>query len=71
MAAAHCQGGSEKPNRQIADALGTPFPIRMESLAKTAVAAGFNIRVLWPWWFQMNPAEANKALGETGAQARG
>ncbi len=34
-------------------ALGIPFPLRMDNLAKAARARGFDPDRLWPWWKKM------------------
>ena len=53
MCAAHCQGGHSEAGMAAAEALGIPFPIRMESLKKAALARGYDPDELWPWWKRM------------------
>ena len=68
LAAPHCQGSSEAPNKTIALALDTAFPIRLETLAQSASRDGFHLRELWPWWFRMSPEGAQ--LCEARARLR-
>jgi predicted RNase H-like HicB family nuclease len=53
MAAAHCQGGHSDAGAIIADLLGVPLPLRMESLADRARKEGLDPDGLWPWWAKM------------------
>lgn len=49
MCAAHCQGGHSDAGKAAAEALGVPFPIRMDDLVRRAAAEGADPRKLWPW----------------------
>lgn len=61
MCAAHCQGGHSEAGRRAAEALGVPFPIRMESLKRAARRDGYDPARLWPWLTEM---ERGSALAE-------
>ena len=43
------QGGNSNTGREIAEALGVPFPIRMDTLKPAAIKAGFDPDEIWPW----------------------
>lgn len=58
MCAASCQGGHSDAGMAASEALGIPFPIRMESLEAAAIREGFDPRELYPWWFRMREQRA-------------
>lgn len=60
MCAASCQGGHSTSGKAASDALGVPYPVRMEALIEKAVAEGRDPNRLWPWtmtnWTNRPPA---------------
>ncbi len=49
MCAASCQGGNSTAGKAASEALGVPYPIRLESLAEKAIKEGLDPDNLWPW----------------------
>ena len=49
MCAASCQGGHSDAGMAAAEALGIPFPVRMDALVEKAIAEGRDTDALWPW----------------------
>lgn len=43
------QGGHSRTGDVIAEALGVPFPVRMEEVVPAAIKAGLDPVDLWPW----------------------
>jgi hypothetical protein len=66
MAAAHCQGGHSDAGAEIADLLGLPFPLRMETLRRAATDHGFLPYDLWPWLERMEADRARSNAAEGG-----
>jgi hypothetical protein len=50
ICASHHQGGHSRSGGVAACALGIPFPLNMDNLAKAALRDGLDPRDLWPWW---------------------
>ena len=49
MCAASCQGGNSTAGAAAAEALGVPFPVRLEALVEQALREGLDPDKLWPW----------------------
>ena len=58
MVAPGFQGGHSDKGMEIADALGLPFPLSMETLRPAAIKGGFMPYDLWPWLKSMDEGRA-------------
>lgn len=59
------QGGHSDSGRAIADALGLPFPLTMDTLRPAAIERGFMPYDLWPWLERLE-AKSLKSIGRGG-----
>lgn len=55
ICAQHHQGGHSDAGKAAADALGIPFPIRMESLIKALQREGEDPAEFYPWFRRYRP----------------
>lgn len=60
IVAPHHQGGHSEAGAVIADALGVPYPIRVNDLIAQAQKEGADPDVLWPWLVQMRGGKTLK-----------
>jgi hypothetical protein len=63
MCAASCQGGHSTAGKAASEALGVPYPIRLESLVDKAIQEGLNPDVLWPWAMKNWPRRPANSSG--------